>query len=166
MTRTEAVARALSATGQGCKYLLGQGGMKPYRSVPWDMDQECDCSGFACWALGMSRFDGVVWYDTSRIFSEAMKGKDLFKRVEWAQALPGDLLVYPDRKNGNGKVVQGHVGLVTSVGPQGGPALMVDCSSGNWRRHSDAIFEGPPTPFIGNDFTIVASFTRFSDALA
>jgi CHAP domain len=138
--------------------------MKPYRAVPWDEDMECDCSGFACWTLGMSRFDGMVWYDTSRLFTEAMKGKDLFQRVEWANALPGDLLVYPDRKRDDGRVRQGHVAIVTAVGPGRGPLLIVDCSASNWRRHSDAIREGPPDGFIGNDFAIVSSYTRFSEA--
>ena len=162
MTREQAADRARSACGHGTIYKLGQGGMKPHRSVPWDDEQECDCSGFAMWALGMSRFDAEsgLWYDSSKIYAEAKAGSFLFTSYDWKSALPGDLLVYPDRTGTDGVRRHGHVGMVVAVEPGAGPFLMVDCSSGNFQRHSDAIREGPPDLFVTRG--IVASYTRFA----
>jgi hypothetical protein len=142
--------------------------MKPQRSVPWDEERECDCSGFAMWCLGLSRYDADtgLWYDSSRIFHEANAGSAYFTRIEWRAALPGDLLVYPDRTGTDGVRWHGHVAIVTEVTPGRGPYLIVDCSSSNYRRITDAIREGPPDHFIGNDFAIVASYVRLSAVLA
>ena len=134
--------------------------MKPHRSVPWDDEQECDCSGFAMWALGLSRFDAEsgLWYDSSRLYSEAKAGSFLFTAHEWKAALPGDLLVYADRTGSDGKIHHGHVAVVSEA--DGGPVLVVDCSAGNFKRHSDAIREGLPDLFVTRG--IVASYTRFA----
>ena len=65
MTPEQAVARAHSACGHGAKYGLGAGGMNPGRAVPWNDHMQCDCSGFAMWALGLSRRQGGIWYAVS-----------------------------------------------------------------------------------------------------
>lgn len=158
MTRQQIVDRAHSAIGHGCKYRLGQGGMKPHRAVPWDDEQECDCSGFFMWAFGLSRYQpevlGQKWFDTTRIVADGRsENGDFFGSPEWKDALPGDGVAWPDRMSDN-KVYQGHCGIVTEVGPTG-PALVVHCSAGNWKNQSDAIQETNPGLFVNNRAVIL-----------
>lgn len=140
MTPEEVVARARSVTGKGCRYGLGKGGFDPDRPRPWDDEHLCDCSGFAMWALGLPRHYREVWYDTSRIVSESRKKDGLFRAIELGQVQPGDLIVYGDRRNKDGGVRQGHVGVITAVNG-GAPSLAVHCSRGNERHSGDAIQE-------------------------
>ena len=146
ITRADVIARARSAIGHRCRYELGHGGMRPQRTVPWDAEGACDCSGFAMWCLGLSRFMDPYWYGTVMIYSDANTGSGIFTRAEWKDALPGDLLVYPDRVGTDGQSHHGHVAVVVEVG--GGPLAIVDCGAGNYRRHNDAIWEGPPDHFV------------------
>lgn len=155
VTAAQAVARARSAIGHGCKYGLGKGGMEPSRQWPWNDAMECDCSGFAMWALGASR---VLWFDTSRIVSEATNTRPMWEAYPWELAKPGDLIVYGDRRGTDGKVRQGHVGVVSEVNAEG-PTLVVHCSGGNWREHSDAIRETVPTVFVLGR-AIIARYNR------
>lgn len=140
MKRQQVVNRALSAVGHGTKYGLGQGGMRPYRTVPWDDEQEVDCSGFAMWAWGLSRFQTPTWYDTTVIVSDARSVLDegLFSTAEWFEARPGDGLAWPDRYDTAEKRHQGHVGIVVESDARG-PLKVCHASAGNWKAHSDAI---------------------------
>ena len=146
MTHSEAIARARSAIGHHCVYALGKGGMHPASPTPWPAglpNLGCDCSGFVAWCLGVSRmltkdhphypFGG--WFETSALARDARSPFGFVAEVPWAEALPGDILVWGD---GNGH--QGHVGLVSEVDADG-PAKVVHCSSGNWRRAGDAVQE-------------------------
>ena len=160
MTREHVVNRARSAIGHGCLYRLGQGGMKPHRTVPWDEEHECDCSGFAMWALGVSRFQDPLWYDSTRIFNEARAGSAWFTEVPWDKAQPGDLLVYPDRTGTDGVRRHGHVSVVTEA--SSGPILIADCSATNFSRYSDAIREGPLDAFVSRG--VVARYARLENA--
>lgn len=144
--RIEVVNRARSASGHGCQYRLGAGGMKPYRTVPWDDEQLCDCSGFAMWAWGLSRFQDPLWYGTTRLVSEAKGHHDgLFTGCAWELALPGDGLAWPERMS-DARTIHGHAGIVAEIGPDG-PTRVIHCSAGNWKLHSDAIFETGPEVF-------------------
>lgn len=151
MTRQEAVNRARSAIGYGCTYALGKGGANPFRAVPWGDDKkESDCSGFVAWALGIHR---VIWLDTSGIVR--MATAPLFRAMPLGDAQTADFLVYPDYTDANGQHHNGHVGLVSEVGPTGAEKA-VHCSLGNWRRESDAILETGVDLWISNPATIVA----------
>lgn len=155
MTRQQVVGRSHSAVGHGCKYLLGQGGMKPYRAVPWDEDQECDCSGFVMWALGLSRFQPPLWYDTTRMVADARASSaQLFESADWHEALPGDAVAWPDRVGENDKHFEGHCGIVTEINGEG-PLRVVHCSAGNWSKESDAIRETDAGIFVNNRAVIV-----------
>ena len=122
--------------------------MNPKGPRPGNDAGECDCSGFACWALGVSRWTKATlhpwqdfvaeWISTTSIASDALKTLRRFRRVMVAE--PGDLLVYGDRVSKAGKPQQGHVGICTQVGPKG-PEMVVHCSSANYRRTNDAIRE-------------------------
>lgn len=154
MTPDQVVLRARSALGHGCIYGLGCGGMNPQRTVPWDENMRCDCSGFAMWCLGLSRRQGGIWMDSSRIRLDAIDGGSLFNAVPWNEADLGDLLVYGDSKQEDG-VHQGHVGVVSQASRRG-PALVISCSHGAWMRNSDAIGEDIPTVFQFHPQMVVA----------
>lgn len=157
MTPDHAVARARSAAGHGCKYWLGTGGMHPSDLYPWNKDMCCDCSGFVSWTLGLSRLVGPSsplagvfpgsWLETSAIYADATApSPGAFLSIPWEQARPSDLLVYGDRKDADGSRHQGHVAMVSSIGPDG-PEAIVHCSLGNWNQHGDAIRETAVEPF-------------------
>jgi hypothetical protein len=98
---------------------LGKGGETPDAPHPAN-DGLCDCSGFACWALGAarernrnsdSRFGafGEEWINTDSIVRDATGKRALFERTDEAQA--GDLIVYPHSE----KESYGHVGVITEA---------------------------------------------------
>ncbi|HEU4455412.1 MAG TPA: peptidoglycan-binding protein [Longimicrobium sp.] len=127
--------RAKGALGRKTVYKLGLGGMDP--NAP--LTRSCDCSGFVAWSIGIPRQlppGKGGWLDTDAYWAGG-KGvrPGLFTEVARSDAKPGDVYVYPDA---NGK--QGHIGIITEVGPSG-PTKIVHCSSGNWKRHGDAVRE-------------------------
>jgi CHAP domain-containing protein len=129
--------------------------MNPLRAVPWDEEHRCDCSGFVMWCLGFSRKQGAIWYGTDRIRLDAIDGGTLFAAVPWEEAEIGDLLVYGERKDGDGVARFGHVGIVSAIADDG-PSLVVHCSHGNWIRHGDAIREEAPGLFQAHPESVVA----------
>lgn len=146
MTPDEVLARARSAIGHRCVYALGKGGFNPASPVPWNLQGQCDCSGFAAWCLGVGRHTDNPWYaqqnggwlETTAIVRDALSPYGLFQQVQWEQALPSDLVVYGDA-GGH----QGHVGVVSSAGLVG-PAAVIHCSLGNYKVVGDAIQESAP----------------------
>jgi cell wall-associated NlpC family hydrolase len=115
----------------------------------------CDCSGFVAWCLGVDRYLATQfphyemgqWFETSAVYKDAKSPFGFVTEVPWKASLPGDVLVYGDRKDSAGKVRQGHIGIVSEVTDQG-PVSVVHCSLGNWKREGDAIWETDCTPFI------------------
>lgn len=154
MTPDQVVARARGAIGRHTRYELGAGGMDPTRPSPGNALECCDCSGFAAWCLGVSRKTDDPWYkeqnggwlETTAIFHDCATPFGAFDGVEWAEARPSDLLVWGDRKDDQGVVHQGHVGVVSEVDPSG-PTLVVHCSHGNFVATGDAIQETHPLIF-------------------
>lgn len=115
------------------KYKLGRGG---FAWLSDDIGDLCDCSGFICWALGLSRkpspIGGGVWWSTDSIRADALGDQAVFRRVE-----PGSrpaLVVYGDYRRG-GAVRQGHIGFVVDPDTWEG----YDCSSSQSRRRGQAI---------------------------
>jgi len=142
MTPEAVVERAFRCVGRGCVYRLGKGGMRPEAEHPWvieDGHSLCDCSGLAMWGVGLSRFQDPLWYDTTRIVTDAVGENALFRRVELIESRPSDLIVYGDPPGKKGG--QGHVGIIVQCG-LAGPVSVVHCSSGNQRHNGDAIGAG------------------------
>lgn len=157
MTPEGIVDRARSCLGKGVTYGLGKGGMKPEAPHPWVgevVDGKsawlCDCSGFALWACGKSRYQPPLWYGTDMIVADAKNDGGIFSMLAWELALPGDLLVFPGI-NGH----HGHVGVVTSSWSEG-PKLVIHCSAGNFRRFNDAIQETEPSVWSLRADTLLA----------
>lgn len=163
MTATEAVARARSAAGKKTIYKLSKGGMNAKAALPVDAQSECDCSGFACWILGVSRWSRAPlhpwpdfpadWISTDSIYHDAKATQKRFRVV--LDPAPGDLIVYPDHAGG-----QGHVGMIGDVG-DGGPVSVIHCSAGNMRQYGDAIHETPLASFWANRGAIYARPTMY-----
>ncbi|MDB5851407.1 MAG: hypothetical protein JWP29_5159 [Rhodoferax sp.] len=88
----------------------------------------CDCSGFVCWALGISRHPAPDrWINTDSVWDDAQGAGVQFKKL--ARAAPGCLVVYP--KAGSGEKF-GHIGIVTQVDANGRAALIAHCSAVNF----------------------------------
>jgi cell wall-associated NlpC family hydrolase len=151
------VVRARSAIGRPTIYSLGKGGMSPTAEHPANFQARCDCSGFVCWVLGVSRWRGAnghpwpefpaEWISTSSIHSDALKTLKRFRRVLTAE--PGDLLVYGDHAGG-----EGHVGIIGDVFGDD-PSSVIHCSAGNGRQ-GDAIRETSVGSFWKNRNAIIA----------
>lgn len=145
--------------GKGVRYKLGRGGIDPASPTPATPDGLCDCSGFICWVLEMSRKTdhpfyvhfNQGWINTDAIVADVKAPVGLFSP---AVARPGALIVYPR----SGKKV-GHVGIVTKV-TGGMPDLVVHCSSGNFKSTGDAVRETPPTVF-NRPATVLAWWAGF-----
>ncbi len=143
--RVDAVlARAVSATGLGIRYKLGKGGMNPGSPTP-GVSGQCDCTGFAAWALGFSRllgdrfyvhFNGG-WFETTAVWTDIASSAGILEPIPGPT--PGAVVVYPDA-NGH----QGHIGIVLDAGN------VVHCSSGNDRKFGNAIQITDPAVFQNN----------------
>lgn len=131
--RAELVRAMEHAATVRVRYKLGRGG---FDWLSDDIGELCDCSGFVCWALGLSRKpspigDGV-WWSTDSIRADAIGEQTVFRQVE-----PGSqpaFVVYGDYRRG-GAVRQGHVGFVVDPATFEG----YDCSSSQSRRRGQAI---------------------------
>lgn len=152
------IARARSAVGNGTKYQLGEGGTRPAAELPSVPSRGCDCSGYVCWCLGITRqtghnlyvrFNGG-WINTDAIVHDANKETGFFYKIESPKV--GAIIVYPSRRPGRS---YGHVGIVTEV-RQNKVSKVIHCSSGNYANRRDAIAETGPGVFANNADTILA----------
>lgn len=139
------VTRARAVVGSNIAYKLGEGGMRPTLALPSD-NGLCDCSGFVCWVLGLSRkttipyykiFGGWIYTDSMEADVNATAG--IFDRLSKPE--PGCIVVY------GAKEKIGHVGLVSEVA-DGKMIKVIHCSSGNSRNfNGHSIQETAPTVF-------------------
>lgn len=176
MRVADLLKRARSAAGRGCGYGLGAGAQVPTAYKPWDENEECDCSAFVCWSLGLSKQQSLAWlkpvnggwFNTDGIWWDA-----LFERSGFFSALgildqttqmaasPGNVIVYPSRSLAQRKGYPkhtakiGHVGIVTEVN-SGKVTKVIHCSAGNERQLGDAIAETDPKVFQAQPSTILA----------
>lgn len=138
------VARARSAINKGIRYKLGSGGMKPEAALPAS-NKLCDCSGFVCWVLGVSRKSTIPFYTryggwiyTDSMVADVNSNAGIFEKINIPEA--GSIVVY-----GAGDQI-GHVGIVSKVS-NGKMEKVIHCSSGNDRRFRDSIQETNPDVF-------------------
>lgn len=152
MTRAEIVARARSAIGRPTRYVLGRGGRHPEAAHPADDQGRLDCSGYVAWVLGRDRHaPGQIsgdWISTSSIYRDALGPRRLFAPSPTPE--PGDLIVYPDYRQGERRR-QGHVGVLVEAPPVCDAgwhqlARVIHCSSSASRR-GDAIAETDASPW-------------------
>jgi LysM repeat protein len=150
------VTKARTAINSQIAYRLGAGGMSPKQNLP-AQDGYCDCSGFICWVLGLSRNTDIPYYKakaggwiyTDSIEADIKSPSGIFERLDLPEL--GCIVVY-----GAGDRI-GHVGLVSEVSG-GKMKKVIHCSSGNSRKYGNkAIQETAATVFNRVD----ALFGRF-----
>jgi len=129
----ETLMRMQYASLAGVKYKLGKGG---FGWLENEIDPLCDCSGFVCWVLGLSRKpspvgDGV-WWSTDSIRADAIGDQTVFRQVEPNSR--SAFVVYGDYTKG-GVTRQGHIGCVVEPDTWRG----YDCSSSQSRQRGNAI---------------------------
>lgn len=149
------ILRAKSAINKGIRYELGKGGMNPNSILP-TTNKLCDCSGFVCWVLGISRksdnpfyakFGGWIYTDSMVIDINSQAG--LFEKLNTPEV--GCIVVY-----GAGREI-GHVGLVSKV-ENGQMIKVIHCSSGNDTTYHDSIQETSAAVFNRAD-SVFGKFT-------
>ena len=140
----ELVLRARSVLKCPILYNLGSGGIHPEDELP-SRDKYCDCSGFVCWVLKLSRKTDIPFYKqfggwifTDSMVDDVRKSSGIFEQLQYPE--PGCIVVY-----GAGRLI-GHVGLVSEVS-ENKMNNVIHCSSGNSKRYSAAIQETVPTVF-------------------
>ena len=151
MIAAEVVARAKSQLKRQTIYMLGHGGLHPDQPTAADSLNQCDCSGFTAWCLGVSRKTENPWYkqanggwmNTNMIFRDCATSYGIFDGVPWKDALPGDLIVFA-------AAPVGHIGVVTECYGNEGPTRVIHCSSSNYRAVKDAICETDTAVFKAN----------------
>ena len=149
----QTMERAAACKGKGTEYKLGKGGMDPAKPFP----AQCDCTGFTAYAIGIPRElppGSGRWLDTDAYWgggggAKKAAGHPLFTEVDKANAAVGDLLVYPDH---DGK--QGHIGIVVATNGNGSRQVL-HCSSGNWKKHQEAVRETDSAVFDASPNTRV-----------
>ncbi len=153
MTISELLQRARSASDKNVQYELGAGGMIPSTPTPANFQNRCDCSGYVCWCLGISRktehplylyFNGG-WINTDSIVHDANSPTGFFRIL--SEPRVGCLIVFPSPSAGH----YGHVGIVTDTS-NGQITSVIHCSNGNNTTFGDAIRETPPTVFQGANY--------------
>ena len=79
------------------------------------------------------------WFETSALYEDGLRNTGFFSKVDIAT--PGCLVVFPDKITKSGKKTEGHVGIAVAASGAGvdGITKVVHCSSGNYKRHKDAV---------------------------
>ena len=115
----------------------------------------CDCSGFVCWALGISRNPAPQrWINTDSVWDDATGSGVQFRKIE--RAVPGCLVVYPQADSGERF---GHIALVTEATADGRAARIVHCSAANFgSAPPDAIKVTTPEAFKRQPKSVYAWF--------
>ncbi|MEO5793714.1 MAG: CHAP domain-containing protein [Rhodoferax sp.] len=114
----------------------------------------CDCSGFVCWALGISRHPNLhTWINTDTIWDDANGRSVQFRRIE--RAVVGCIVVYPTVEGHK----YGHIALVTEIDANGRATRIVHCSADNFgSAPPDAIKITGPKAFEAQSESIYAWF--------
>lgn len=138
------IQRARTAVQKGISYQLGSGGMDPAYRLP-TKNKLCDCSGFVCWVLGVSRKSEIPFYKryggwiyTDSMVDDIKSSSGIFEGLNEPE--PGCAVVF-----GAGNKI-GHVGIVSEVA-NGKMKRVIHCSSGNQRAFNDSIWETSPSVF-------------------
>lgn len=138
------IERARSVVKTPILYKLGFGGMFPADNIP-TKDGLCDCSGFVCWVLKLSRQTTIPFYKqfggwifTDSMVADVNSSAGIFEKLNLPE--PGCMVVF-----GAGNKI-GHVGIVSEVA-NGTMKKVIHCSSGNSKNLGAAIQETTPAVF-------------------
>jgi len=145
-TKQSLIDRARTAVGKGIAYRLpkvsGEGAYGGYYQTYFlpTKDNYCDCSGFICWVLGLSRVSKIPFYkalggyiNTDGMVKDINSTSGIFEKLNEPEL--GCIVVY-----GRTKGHYGHVGLVSEV-TEGKISKVIHCSNSNYIKFHDAIQE-------------------------
>ena len=119
-TVDEVLTRARSQIGLGIRYKLGGGAIRASRHTCADGAGACDCSAFACWALGIDKQGsypflvpagqpvepGNQWYGTDNIWNDSVHiALGVFSKIE--EPVPGCLVLFPAQRASRTKATPG-----------------------------------------------------------
>lgn len=148
MNSSVVLTRAMSGVGRKTIY-SSPGKMPSFAAASWPQGASNDCSGFVSWCLRFSESRKVDhplykavnggWFETTAIHQDGLKSTGYFERID--SAVPGALLVYPDYRDSQGAVHDGHVDIVVKASGKGlaGVTSVVHCSWGSYKKNGDAI---------------------------
>lgn len=153
MVVEDVLRRCRDAAAVASAYGLGTGASDPEADTPLDAHGRCDCSGFACWALGLKKYQPEEewlrkatggWYSTGGIFQSAIQRVGDFYQIPGP--VVGAVLVYPPSWMAKGNPPVGHVAIVTDI-EDDRTFRITHCSGGNYARLKKAIAETAPAAF-------------------
>jgi len=153
--------------------------MPPFAAANFPPGGQLDCSGFVYWCIRFlssppesrvvehplyKKINGG-WFETSAIHADGLADTGYFRKME---AIIGSFLVYPDYRGADGKMHDGHIGIVTAIDPaKSGIARVkkvIHCSLGGWQKKGDAVQETAPDPWLAHSDSIAVWYEGFSDA--
>lgn len=161
------VNRALSGVGKGTKY-ESPGKMPSFAAASWPPDARNDCSGFVDWCLRFSESRKVDhplyrkinggWFETTAIYADGKEATGFFRPLDAPEV--GALLVYPDYRGADGKMHDGHIGVVVEASGNGvsGATQVAHCSLRNYVKHGDAVQLTGPDPWLAHSESIIIWF--------
>lgn len=162
------LTRAYSGLKKNTKY-KSPGVMPPFAASVWTPNIKADCSGFVDWCLRFSPTRKVNhplyikvnggWFETSGIWNDGMKDTGFFSRTKAPRI--GGMLVYPDYRGSDGKMHDGHIGIICKVNGKDGVAgvdEIIHCSLGSSNNLGDAIQITKPTPWLNHSDSIAVWF--------
>lgn len=162
------LTRALSGLGKNTKY-KSPGKMPPFSASSWSPNIVADCSGFIDWCLRFSPSRQVDhplykkvnggWFETTAIHKDGLSDSGFFSKLENPKI--GAMLVYPDFRGNDGRMHDGHIGIINEVnGGSGvsGVKKVIHCSLGNSNNLGDAIQVTGPDPWLRHSNSIVVWF--------
>ncbi|MBX9883387.1 MAG: hypothetical protein K2X68_00270 [Novosphingobium sp.] len=178
MDSKSALLRAMTALGKKTVY-KSPGHVPSFAASTFPANADLDCSGFVYWCIRFpssppesrivnhplyKKINGG-WFETSAIHADGLAETGFFRKVE---PVVGAFLVYPDYLGGDGKMHDGHIGMVTAIDPtQSGIARVtriIHCSLGGWQKKGDAVQETAPGPWLAHAKSIAVWYDGFTDA--
>lgn len=164
--------RAASALDKNTTY-RSPGRMPSFAASTWSPNIEADCSGFVDWCLRFSpnrqvnhplyrRVNGG-WFETTAIHRDGLESVGFFSQLETPRV--GAMLVYPDYRGRDGRMHDGHIGIISEVRGNGveGVEKIIHCSLGSSNRLGDAVQETGPDPWLLHSNSIIVWFEGLTE---
>lgn len=123
--------------------------MPSFDASTWPTAAQSDCIGFVDWCLRFTatrkvehplykRINGG-WFETTAIHADGLSPVGFFSKLDAAK--PGAMLVCPDYVGTDGRLHDGHIGIVLEAAGTGlkGVTKIIHCSLGASKKLGDAI---------------------------
>jgi hypothetical protein len=173
-----ALARASSGLGKHTVY-ASPGHMPSFAATTLPDHGQLDCSGFVYWCI---RFPSTPpesrtvdhplykkinggWFETTAIHADGLQDTGYFRKVE---PVVGAFLVYPDYRGSDGKMHDGHIGIISAIDPAktgiSRVTKIIHCSLGGWTNLHDAVQETGPDHWLKQSSSIAVWYEGMTGA--